>query len=356
MNLWVVFLTGLTTGGLSCLAMQGGLLASVIANQKSPFARQSRTTEGQGGENFNPKSFDQLDWLPVVLFLGSKLLAYTVLGFFLGALGSVLTLSLPVRLFFQGFAALFMLATAMNLLEVHPIFRYLVLQPPKFMQRWVRNSTKSRALFAPAVLGFLTIFVPCGVTQAMEVVAISSGKPLVGALTMLAFVLGTSPLFALVGVATAKFSEFWRERFLKTAAVLLVFMALYGINGVLTVMDFPVTVQRMGGAIAHVLLLDTQDQSAMVATQGGKQMVVITATNKGYTPNRLTVKQGVPVELTLKANGVYSCAAAFTFNKFKIFAQLKPVDEKTFTFTPKEKGAFRFSCAMGMYGGTLEVI
>ena len=34
MNLLLIFLTGLTTGGLSCLAMQGGLLASVIANQK----------------------------------------------------------------------------------------------------------------------------------------------------------------------------------------------------------------------------------------------------------------------------------------------------------------------------------
>jgi len=32
MNLFAIFLTGLTTGGLSCLAMQGGLLASVIAN------------------------------------------------------------------------------------------------------------------------------------------------------------------------------------------------------------------------------------------------------------------------------------------------------------------------------------
>ena len=34
MNLLLIFLTGLTTGGLSCLAMQGGLLAGVIANQK----------------------------------------------------------------------------------------------------------------------------------------------------------------------------------------------------------------------------------------------------------------------------------------------------------------------------------
>jgi len=34
MNLWIIFLTGLTTGGLSCLAVQGGLLTSIIANQK----------------------------------------------------------------------------------------------------------------------------------------------------------------------------------------------------------------------------------------------------------------------------------------------------------------------------------
>ena len=34
MNLWIIFLTGLTTGGLACLAVQGGLLTSVIANQK----------------------------------------------------------------------------------------------------------------------------------------------------------------------------------------------------------------------------------------------------------------------------------------------------------------------------------
>ena len=34
MNLWIIFLTGLTTGGLACLAVQGGLLTSIIANQK----------------------------------------------------------------------------------------------------------------------------------------------------------------------------------------------------------------------------------------------------------------------------------------------------------------------------------
>src|SRR5687767_169156 len=137
MNYLAIFLTGLTTGGLTCLAMQGGLLASVIANQKEDEIEKEKTKTG----------FDELDWLPVALFLISKLIAHVVLGFLLGWLGSQIELSLTMRLIFQGLAAVFMLATAANLLELHPIFRYVVFQPPKFMMRMVRNSTKSKALF-----------------------------------------------------------------------------------------------------------------------------------------------------------------------------------------------------------------
>ena len=33
-NLWTIFITGLVTGGLSCLAVQGGLLAATIAQNE----------------------------------------------------------------------------------------------------------------------------------------------------------------------------------------------------------------------------------------------------------------------------------------------------------------------------------
>lgn len=42
MNLWVIFLTGLTVGGLTCLAVQGGLLASVIAAKESEGEKVTR--------------------------------------------------------------------------------------------------------------------------------------------------------------------------------------------------------------------------------------------------------------------------------------------------------------------------
>jgi sulfite exporter TauE/SafE len=170
MNLLIIFLTGLTTGGLSCLAVQGGLLTGIIANQKDQEFeaivddKQTRKQKNRRdylkklqSKNFSLASFDQLDWMPVTMFLASKLVAHTILGFLLGALGSTISLTLGVRLAFQFFTAAFMFATAMNLLDVHPIFRYVAFQPPKFIQKMIRSTSKSQALFAPAVLGLMTI-------------------------------------------------------------------------------------------------------------------------------------------------------------------------------------------------------
>lgn len=358
MNLLVIFLTGLTTGGLSCLAMQGGLLASVIANQKEQEhdSVADVKTSKKGKNKFSLKSFDQLDWLPVTMFLLAKLVSHTILGFFLGLLGSAITLSLGMRLTFQIFTAIFMFATAMNLLDVHPIFRHLAFQPPKFLQRLIRGTSKSEAIFAPAVLGFMTIFIPCGVTQAMEVLVINSGNPFIGAAIMFSFILGTSPLFAILGVATAKLSEGWYKRFTKFAAAALIGMAVYSINGVLLVVDSPITFNKAISPITRMFSPDKFQAASSAAGKNGLQKIKINVVNRGYEPNFVKVKSGAPVEMTLESNGVYSCALSFVFREFGISAHLKSTDSQTFTFTPTKKGKYRFSCSMGMYTGTLEVI
>lgn len=382
MNLWVIFFTGLTTGGLSCLAMQGGLLTSIIANQKKeelegllPDKLQNREIEKLNGykakkkaakkqkylhslasKDFKLNSFDQLDWMPVGMFLLTKLIAHTVLGFLLGSLGSTLSLSLEVRLAFQVFTALFMIGTAMNLLKVHPVFRYLSFQPPKFIQRIVRDSSKSKALFAPAVLGFLTIFIPCGITQAMEVLAINSANPVLGAAIMFVFVLGTSPLFAFIGVATAKLSEGWHEKFMKFASYALVAMAVYSLNGVLIVVDSPLTINKIIRPVTYFFSDERFDYTSSTLVTNGVQKVKIEALSAGYSPNRVRVSVGVPVELTISTNETYSCASAFVFREFGISTFLKPTDSQAFIFTPTKKGSFTYSCSMGMYTGVMEVI
>lgn len=349
MSLFLIFLTGLTTGGLSCLAVQGGLLSGLISNnQKSKqISRAEKLRQTQ-----------QI----LVGFLGAKLVSHALLGLLLGWLGSVFSLSLSAKLFFQAAAGLFMFATAMNLLEVHPVFRHVMLQPPKFVARRLRRLSKDgESWFAPISLGLFTVFIPCGVTQAMEVLAITSGSPIQGMLIMTAFTLGTFPIFSIIGGLTSTLAGVWQRRFSLTAATILIFLSISSLNGVLVVLDSPLTLQKLTRPVTYFFSEERFNQIAGVSTdivevENGQQNVVIDILDQGYSPNNVTVKAGVPVKLTLRSNKVYSCALAFTLREFGISTFLKSTDQQSFTFTPEKPGRYTFACSMGMYTGTLKVI
>src|SRR3989338_7923390 len=119
MDLWVIFLTGLTVGGVSCMAVQGGLLASTLAAREEEDVR----------EGLHHKH----NMWPTLAFLLTKFIAYAVLGFILGSFGSALSLSDGARVVMQIAASVYMILVAFNLLNVHPIFRYVIIQPPKFL-------------------------------------------------------------------------------------------------------------------------------------------------------------------------------------------------------------------------------
>src|SRR3989344_4953367 len=231
MDLWLIFFTGLTICGVSCMAVQGGLLASTIA------AREEEEIE----EGKNRK---QGVW-PTLSFLITKFFAYIILGLVLGGFGAALQISERVQAFMQIAASLYMLAVAMNLLNVHPVFRYVIIQPPRFLTRLVRKQSKSKDLFAPAFLGCLTIFIPCGTTLAMETLAVASGSPFLGALIMGVFVLGTTPMFFGVGFLTSVMGDNFRDNFLRVAAVAVIYLGLTSINGSLVAIGSTFTIQSV---------------------------------------------------------------------------------------------------------------
>ena len=89
-----------------------------------------------------------------MLFLAAKLVAYTLLGFLLGLLGSVLQLTATLRAVLQFTIGLFMVGTALRILNVHPIFRYFVLEPPSAVTRFIRRKAKDEAsAVTPLFLG-----------------------------------------------------------------------------------------------------------------------------------------------------------------------------------------------------------
>lgn len=340
-NLWVIFITGLTVGGLTCLAVQGGLLASVIA------AREEESALGKGTAKHAMYATG--------VFLVSKYIAYVVLGFILGAFGGALNIGGRVQTIMQLVAGLYMVAVALNLLNIHPIFRYAIIQPPRFLTRMVRNQSKSKDLFAPALLGGMTIFIPCGTTIAMEALAISSANAFAGASIMAVFILGTIPLFFGIGVLASIMGETFKTKFLKLAAVAVIYLGVTSINGSLTALGSPLTLQAIADNFPKLTNLGNTGEVSQ-STQSLSQNPEIEVTSRGYSPNYLKVNKGQEVTLTLKSKDAYSCASAFRIPSLGISRNLTANDTQTVKFTPDKVGKITFACSMGMYRGVIEVI
>jgi len=321
--LWLSFLTGLTTGGISCLAVQGGLLATAVAEKQHRFS-------------------------PVLVFVVFKLAAYTLLGFFLGLAGATLTLTPKLLGWVQIGAGLFMVATALRMIDAHPIFRYVVIQPPRWAFRLMKNTSRSQSLFAPAILGFLTVLLPCGVTQATMAVAVASGSPWTGAAIMAAFILGTSPVFFILGATVVELLQ--KKVFSYVAAALIGVFALFAINGGLGLMGSPYTLQNYWRVATGEVAVGS---SAPVT--GGVQEVTITVKNNGYTASATVLKRGVPVRLTLTTDNTLGCARAFTIPDLALSKVLPATGNETIEFTPQKTGTLGYSCSMGMYTGAFIV-
>jgi sulfite exporter TauE/SafE len=330
LNLLAVFLTGLTTGGLTCLAIQGGLLTSVIAKQEADLHSSNK-------------------FIPIVSFLTGKLFIHTILGFLLGLLGSVISLTPIFRGWLQILIGIYLLGIAGNLLNLHPFFRYFVITPPKFLARLARSKSKSQSIFAPFLLGLLTVFIPCAVTQATEVVAIGTSNPLYGAAIMFAFVLGTTPTFLIFGFLLNSGAKLFQKYFPIIAAVALFGMAVYSINNGIGLTGSVYTIQNFIEAAQN----RPADDSILGANV---QTAVITVTNGGYTPQVISLKKDIPVQLTLKTIDVQSCSRSFTIPALNIQRLLPESGETVIEFTPTDLGPLAFSCSMGMYTGRFNVI
>lgn len=345
MDLWVIFLTGLTVGGLTCLAVQGGLLAGTIAAHEE--------------EKLSDVHHKRHVLWPTLAFLTTKLIAYIILGFALGTLGGYFAFSDTTRIIMQLVAGLYMIAVALELLRVHPIFKYVIIQPPKFLYKMVKSKSNSQEVFAPALLGAMTIFIPCGTTLAMETLAISTGNGLLGALIMATFTLGTIPLFLGLGVATSTLGHNFRAKFAKVAAAFLIYLGATSINGVLNILGSPISFQTLAAALPIEINLTGDSGSsstAGIALINGVQVVDVSVFPTSYSPNRIQVKMGVPVKMNLTATGGTGCTSFFRIPQLSIVKKLSQGVTESVEFTPKSAGKLSWTCSMGMYNGVIEVI
>jgi sulfite exporter TauE/SafE len=400
----LAFLTGLTTGGLSCLAVQGGLLASVVAAQTSP----SSTTLIPYAEpkekavvppNSKPSSFSAEATWAMILFLSAKLVAYTLLGFLLGALGTVLQLTPLMRGTVQVIIGVFMVLTALRMFNIHPIFRYFTIEPPRFVNRWIRHTSKDGKAFAPLLLGVLTVLIPCGITQTMMALAIGTGDPWQGATIMFAFTLGTTPLFFSLAYFMTQIGKRWEQHFTRGIAVVVLVFGIVAADGGMRLLGSPFTLNRwLPSAVnpaqttlpdARVSLdptsfvLPTAEVSSPVQIlppslepylpQGAapiqeplpgamsdtstipQQSLTIEVTDYGYEPNWLAAAAGQPLELKLVTQNSYSCGRVFVIPVLNYETVLPETGIITLNLPPQPAGTkLYFTCGMGMYSGEIQ--
>lgn len=341
-NFWVIFLTGLTTGGLSCMAVQGGLLATAVVDEKrEQGAAPART---------------------IALFLLAKLVAYTALGFLLGWLGTVVQLSAMSRGIIQALVAIFLIGTALRMLEVHPFFRHFAIQPPKALTRWLRRFSKDGAddHATPVFLGGLTVLIPCAITQAMMVLALSTGSPWQGALLMASFTLGTTPIFFTLAYLATKLGQTLQHRFTVVSAILILSLGLYSAEGALNVLGSPISFaslkQRLSPSAEAVVAIAPQAADAPKGETAQPQVAEMTVqvSSYGYEPSSIQAPAGRPLKLTFVAEDVFSCASAIVFPSLDQSLYLKSSDRQTVTIPAQVAGTtVRYSCAMGMYTGSI---
>jgi sulfite exporter TauE/SafE len=355
-QLFVAFVTGLTTGGLSCLAVQGGLLASSLEQQLEQQLDSQIEADIAARRSRRPrKSRDRIIAhpqlaVPILLFLAAKLAAYTILGFLLGALGSVLQLNSVTRAILLIGVGIFMLGNALRMFNVHPIFRYFSIEPPKFITRFIRRKAKDgESVFAPLFLGALTVFIPCGVTQAMMAVAVGTGNALQGAALMFAFVIGTSPVFFAISYLAMRLGAQLEKWFMRFVAVVLLILGLVSINSGLTLMGSPLSLSGLTQA-GRAIQSSEQEFSATPAVE-----LTLNARNNGYSPQRLAAKAGEPIVLHVVTADTFSCARDFVIPAIG-FETLLPQSGTVQVNIPAQSAGtvLRFTCSMGMYTGVIE--
>lgn len=315
------------------MAVQGGILVSALSREEELYPAGSRA------------------W-GVAAFLLAKLIAHAVLGFFLGWAGSLIGLSPRAQAIGIGFASLFMIGTALSFLDVHPIFRYFVIQPPRFLTKFIRGKAKAGGVFAPFLIGLLSIFIPCGTTQAMMALAAGTGSPWWGMVVLSVFVLGTGPLFFLLGVSIDVIKATLKEKFGVVAATLVMVLAIINLNAALTLYGSRVTLKSLAQSVYCAVSFCPVDANALDSTT----TPTITFWLNGYKIDNPVIPKGEPITLTLTNTAGQGCVQAFTIPALDLQEVVPVGATKTLTFTaPDSAGELAFSCSMGMYGGTFIV-
>jgi plastocyanin domain-containing protein len=100
--------------------------------------------------------------------------------------------------------------------------------------------------------------------------------------------------------------------------------------------------------------LGNSEQAAQATRQDGAQTATVEVSSKGFEPDSLKLKVGVPAKVTFVRKTDETCAKEVVMKEYGIERKLPLNEPVTVEFTPG-KGEFSFACGMSMIKGKLIV-
>ena len=366
MGFGMLFVIGLMTS-VHCIAMCGGINVSQCLAENKKFS----------------------GLYPVMYNLG-RVVSYTVIGFVLGfagmffGTGENLGVSSIIQGLIKSFAGIYMVIMGVNMLGFVPQIKRLTFHFPNFIGKFrVKNSQ-------PFVVGLLNGFMPCGPLQSIQLVALATGNPFTGGLSMFAFSLGTVPLMLGLGSLVSVLGKRFTDRMMTVGAILVTVMGLAmvsqgaSLTGMIKSENLMVIVvmlafmciveninfnKRQVKTVSLMIILFigiftsrfmainyvSENDESSYHMENGVQ-VVESQLASGKYPS-IKVKKDVPVRWIINApdGSINGCNYKIYINSYGIEHTFQK-GENIIEFTPTKSESIGYSCWMGMIKGNINVV
>lgn len=336
MSYGMLFVVGLLTS-VHCITMCGGINLS-----------QCIPSGASGAESVSTARI----LMPSFLYNAGRVISYTVIGFFLGGMGMLLTggsgdgIPLVLQGILKIIAGLFMVIMGINMLGIFPALRKFQIRFPG--KSVAKINKKRRSEKRPFVVGILNGCMPCGPMQSMQIIALGSGNPFFGALAMLMFSLGTVPLMLGLGSLVSALGKKYTSIVMKTGCILVVVLGLAMFSQGAALAGFkPDGMKETSGNTAEV--------NTATLSESGDIQYVESNLEFGKYPE-ITVYSGIPVKWTIHVpeDVINGCNYKMAVKAYGIIHEFTPGDN-VLEFTPDEPCTVRYTCWMGMIHGNINV-
>lgn len=325
---------GITAGFSTCMALVGGLVLGLSSRYAEK--HQSATT----AQRFRPHLFFNL----------GRIVMFFILGGLIGLFGAFFKLDASVTGIMTIIIGIVMIVLGLQLTELFPKLTNKSITLPAGLAKIIgvdQHKQKEYSHKNALIMGGLTFFLPCGFTQAMQLVAIGSGSFLTGSIVMGLFAIGTAPGLLGVGGLTSFIKGEFSKIFFRFAGVLVVLLAIYNISNGLNLTGYKFS---LGGGQSGSSNSNSIDKNATVL----KTVFVPSEGSDDISPSKFNVQVGKPYVLEVDAKGDgEGCMSTIMIPGVYNNPLLITKGIMRLPFVIDKPGTYNITCAMGIVRGTI---